>query len=511
MKIYSQILKCVRSTLILGSALSFCANAQDAKVNLEGDLMVHPMQISKLFLSEADHLRGSATWDWDNLNFSKPYKTTWSNVKALGPFDIQISTENLANQEVSFTLTWNNPQFKVGTFEIHDTVKKVVGGIPLYFHLDGSCSGMAMSTPGGQWKVNGKIHWDFVANKFAVNWLDFQMSKNESAISTVDVGQCTGSAGLVQSLHDTVLNITRDRQWLESVMKSGAGDWLQTSFNDLQEKLLLPREIPMNQDLTLSWLPKVMGTMPGGLIRVAGQFTLSKPGAMYSNLNIVRTAEAEESLKFVKESGFVLPKDSLTAILSYMHNNAELIKRIKSSDIAAFQSVMSSRFMQFFVWPDLMSFSKSTVFYFDVGAAREPQLTNGQTLPSGGSVFNVQSPLLVSQWAPADKQYLPYVDFRANLSGQLLASVKDDSLIIETRLQPFKIAAQFRKEFSVFRKINNWVAESLLNSSVKSYLENTPLTLPIPKWELNERLTVHIRDLQASPTSVMIPLEFDQK
>lgn len=495
------------SVLLLLSMFFSPAWAEDAVLKVNGDLMIHPDQLNNFFTIAADKIKNSGTWDWPSLTFTKPYKTAWSQVQAHGPFNIQFDTSGLKNQEFAFTLSWADPTLTIGNFEIHDTVTRDVGGAHLIIHLDGACSNMAVHIPGGQWVVRGKMHWDLNSQAFLVVWEDFNFQM-ANVVPQVDVGQCKGQPALIRTLHDTIVSITQDQSWMQDVLKQGVLDWVQSSLGGLQTELLTERKSDWGEHLKLAWQPATLTTLPGGLIRVAGVMVLAKPGSTLGADILVRNYDAQ-TLSAVTESGYVLPKDFLQHALSYLFVNGELQYRLNSSKLAAFEALMQSRFLQFFVWPDLMSFREQTQFIFDLTSEQAPKLGVGSMLTGGGSSYSFSAPMIAHQWAPASTEYLPYVDFRAPLTGRLTAKIQNGVLSLQTTTQnELNLKAQFRPEFARLRSENTWIATSLLGSRVRDYLNATPFTLAVPSWSLGSGVSLGVRDLQAWKQSFRIPLDF---
>ena len=487
------------------------AFAQDGTLKLEGDLMIHPDQMAKFFTIGAEKIKTSGGWTWPSMQFTKPYKTAWSDVMAVGPFDIQFDTQKLKNQEFSFDLLWANPRINIGQFEIHDTLTRVVGGIPLRFHLDGTCTGMSLETPGGRWHILGKMRWDYSANQFVLSWLDFKLDMNQAATPVVNIGQCQGPPDLFKALNEAMVTVAKDQGWLEDVFRGGALDWLQTNLGALHQQLLVPREVKLKEDVALGWQPTSLAAMSGGLIRVAGQFTITKPGVKTGGETVVRSYDPAVTLTQVQDSGFVMPKETVQKIIGYMYSNRELQYRVKSNEVQSFTALMQSRFLQFFVWPDLMAFAKNTQFYFDLTTAREPKLSNGNMLTGGGSAYDFTGPLLVHQWAPGKTAYVPYVDFSSAVGGQVYATLKNGQLQLDTRLNKMNVKAQFRREYSLLRNVTTWISTSLLGSRAKSYIESNPVQVAVPDWDFDHGLSLGLRDVQAWPESFRIPLDFKSK
>ena len=158
--------KSMKTLILMAGIISSSAFAADSALQIQGDLIIHPTQVATFFGIAASQIDSAKSWTWDNLSFTKPYKTSWSGVVANGPFVVQFDSSNLANQQLGFTMTWASPSINVGDFEIHDTISQTIGGVPVTVHLDGGCTGMNMSVPNGQWVVKGHMHWDFTTNGF---------------------------------------------------------------------------------------------------------------------------------------------------------------------------------------------------------------------------------------------------------------------------------------------------------------------------------------------------------
>lgn len=486
---------------------AFNAAADDAALKVDGDLMIHPNQAGGFFSIAANSINSSATWSWPSLQFTQPYKTNWTNVQAQGPFNIQFDTSSLATQELSFTMNWAQPSINIGQFSINDTVTISTGGATVTVVLDGSCTGMSVQIPSGNWVVGGKMRYDFASNAFVVSWENFSFTMNSGAVPQINVGQCQGPSGLIQTLRNTATSIMGNPSMMQNVMNQAVLNYVQNSMNALQVQLLMEHDAKVKPNVTMSWKPSALTVLPGGLMRVAGDMVLTKAGSTVGADTLTRNYDPS-ILNSVTASGYVLPKGTLQRIMNYLFSNGELQYRVSSTDVPSFESLMNSRFDQFFVWPDLMQFDPSAVFYFDVGTQAVPQLGAGSMLKKGGSSWPATTPLIVHQWAPAGNQYLPYVDFTAPVSGQLFATMSSGNLNLQMQSTSLNIQATFRPEFQNYRAVDPSISTSMLDSSITSYLNSTPYVMPIPSWQITPGLTLAPTDIQAWPDSFRVPLNF---
>lgn len=499
----------IMNSIVCG-ILFFSANvfAQQNGMKIGADLMIHPEQMSGFFNMATKKVTSSQSWDWPSMQFTKPYKTSWTNVQAMGPFNIHFNTDQLGQREFAFELEWNNPVIKVGQFEIHDTIVRQVGGGTFTVYLDGRCSNMTVQIPDGGWRVKGKMRWDWQAQKMAVSWVDFNFDRNEAATAQVDLGQCEGPLGLQARLHEAIQTVVKDRAWLTDVLQDGVLDWVDGSLGTLQSSLMQGRTINLKQDLTLNWQPTQLIPQANGLLRVAGDFLLSRAGVNVDGGELVRNY-SDDLLSRVTKSGFILPRNTVQKVLEFLYMTGDLQYRVQSKDVEGFQGLMQSRFMQFFVWPDLMKFAKDAQFYFDLGLQAAPVLSGGVNA-AGGVVYNVAAPVIVHQWAPGTTQYLPYVDFTSPMQGKLSAQIKEGHLSLQLKSEGLNMAAAFRPEFQAFRAITKRLQTSMLNSRVEDYLDKKTFDFDLNDWQVGENFSIGLSGLDQRDQTLRIPLEFKE-
>lgn len=503
----------LKTALIILGTFTFKVNAASSELKVQSDLVVHPGQIAKFFEIATAKISGSENWNWPQLSFQKPYKTQWNGVVANGPFAIQFDTADLKNQEVGFELAWANPSVDIGRFEIHDTIVRNINGATFIIHLDGSCDNMRLRMPAGDWRIKGKLKWTWTAQGMQVSWKDFQFAMAGNA-ANVDLGQCQGPNGLHQELRNAIETVTRDNAWMQDVLRDGVLDWVAGSMDKLEAELLKTRIVELRPGLNMQWRPTDMNDGGEGVLRIAGHLVFAKETAQAQPEEVLARSYDVPSLSGVKESGFILPRSTLQTVINFMYKHGELGYRVNSSTVDAFVSLMKNRFLQFFIWPDLMSFAADTQFYFDLRTEKAPRLSQPQTLADGGLQYTVESPLLVSQWAPAGNKYLPYMDFRTPMTGTLSAQIKDGSFNLQLQPGTLQVTNTARQEFSVIRWVSDWIATSLLGSSVADYLSTTPMSMEMKDWELGDGLNLGIRDVQIWKYSFRVPLDFkapDQK
>ena len=485
-------MKTIFFVLILIPTLGAHAADEDALLRIESDLVLHPAQTGEILTEEVARVREAPSWKWGSLKFAKPYRTSWTGVEAFGPWDVRVDT-SLA-EEITLVLRWPNPILKAGHFEIHDSVSRSVGGVPINFNLEGSCTGVEIQMPGAEWQVTARLRWD---SQLTPHLSAFEMVGAPGIAPLVNLGECRGPSVIFETVRELVGRSAADRVWLENLVKGAVIELAKGAADDLRRKLLAREEFNLFDPLVGAWIPSAVTAVDGGSLRVAGEFVFSVPGSELG-ADLVERSFDPLSLSEVKESGFVLPRSAVERFLRFLHVNGLLQYRLSSADISAFQSLMWNRLMQFFVWPDLMSFARDSRFYFYFRTDASPRLSDGVSLDGGGVAFGVSVPLTVQQWAPVSSVgYVPYLNFETNVEGSLFARVVNERL--QMRLKPYglNLSCRFAPEFMRYRGVNTRLSCGLIGNSARSHLSEKIFEFPLPAG---------VRDLQIWPDSLRLPL-----
>ncbi len=489
------------------------ANAQVASMKINSDLVIHPSQVANVFMLTADKINKSATWDWPEMQFQKPYKTMWTQVQAKGPFSLNVHTEKLNSQELSFELYWSDPLVNVGQFIIHDTIVKNIGGVQIIINLDGSCAGMDWKAAGGLWKVRGKLTWGIVNQEIVVQWKEFEFTGSPTAPpATTNIGQCQGPPEIQQALKDNVKAVTGDQNAMQDLLRRGILAWMNTSLHGLKTELMKVRQNTLKPGLNMTWEPQFMITMPGGGIRIPGYLNLKRQGVSTMPSVVDRTLP-EQDYATATESGFILPKNALENLAAFTYATGDLTRRMKSTEIKGFVDLMNNRTNQSIVWPDLQKFSTSTLFYFDISADSIPQLSNvrlGTAQNGGGIVYDAKSAVLINDLAPAKDQYLNYVDFRSTVSGLFRASVKSQQLVMNMSTSSVPLTAKFRSEYKSYRTVNENIDTSRLGTAGRDMINGKTFSVPLPEWNMTNMKAVY-GDLKLFKQSILLPITFQKK
>lgn len=486
---------------------------QVASLKINSDLILHPNQIANVFMITADKINKTSTWDWSELQFQVPYKTTWSQVQAKGPLSLNVHTDALNSRELSFELYWQNPVLNVGQFAIHDRVVKEVDGVTIIINVDGTCSNVNWTANNGNWKIRGKLLWGIAGGDIQVQWKEFEFQSNPAAPQpSFTSGPCVGPDVIQQTLRDNVNAVVGDQVKMRQLMQNAILSWMNRSLHTMTADLMKTRTNTLRPNLDLEWDPQFMITLPSGMIRVPGYMTLRRAGIATMPAVIDRTL-ADADYAAATETGFILPKNALENIAAFLHETGDLTKRYKSTQVKGFQDMFTSSFSAGVVWPDLLKFSTSTVFYFDLASDAAPQIQNVRSGSStqGGLVYDVKAPIVIYDWAPSRGNYIPYVDLRSTVTGTFRAAIKSQNLQVQVVPASMPVTARFRSEYKAIRAVDERIDTARLSTAAKDFLNSKVTSVAIPSWSFGTDIKSSYGDLKLFKQSVMVPVSFVKK
>ncbi len=505
----------MRKTLLSLMAF-FCidpASAQVASLKINSDMILHPNQIANVFMLTADKINKSAVWDWPEVQFEKPYKTAWTQVQAKGPFTLNVHTEMLNAREMSFELYWQNPVLNVGQFAIKDTIVREVDGVTIIINVEGSCSGITWTQNNGLWKIRGKLQWGIFGQDIQVQWREFEFVANPSAPKAVtNYGACVGPDVIQQTLRENVDSVVGDQAKMRTLMQNGILAWMNRSLHNMTQEVMKTRSSMLRENLELGWDPTFMITLPNGMIRVPGYLWLKKNGVSTLPAVIDRTL-ADADYATATETGFILPKNAMEHVASFLHVTGDLNKRYLSTQVKGFQDMFKSSIASNTVWPDLLKFATSTVFWFDVVSDGNPQLSNVRAGSStaGGLIYDVRAPIVIYDWAPSRGNYIPYVDLKSNVTGTFRAAIKSQTLQMQVVPTSMPVTAKFRSEFKAVRAVDERIDTARLSTSARDFLNQKVTSVAMPQWNFGNDLKASYGDIKLFKQSLMLPVSFVKK
>lgn len=260
-----------------------------------------------------------------------------------GPIKIQSADIKVSGQPIVSNRGTVIPQLKIQAsalgLQYKDVVEIVDTNWSGRFSIEARCDFLDVSLVG-----EAVLNWDSVSNTYSVgSWV------TDERLTTVHARNCAGVKGFEAYLEKAL----KRSHFVQGLLVENQGallEWLKQQgrpyFDDWQ-----------------AWGPlfwKMSKLEPKeSQLQAQGQIYLKEKGEGTSYHRISQPVD-------VQQPALLVPKEFLKKWLQVWLLDQTGNFSWQSSDVPAFKSLMRSRFMQFFVWPELMRFPKSTNFHFEL-------------------------------------------------------------------------------------------------------------------------------------------------
>lgn len=387
-------------------------------------------------------------------------------------------------------------ELKIAEVVVDHVVERNVGGIIGRFRVQAQCKDIVLNLKSGEGQFAMKVTPNVGSTQAGANVDSVALSWNPGAWVVAGAVQCSGAEGFSDILMNEVTKITNDSASFvepqKELIKSYVQKYLEGATIDFSgaRRLVVARpdiEVTMSvqnfQDLGTE------GLLAKGILEVA--FTRI-------------TEDTRKVLKLDGESAAVsssaslrLPKDFINVVLSEAYKGNTWLHQISSSKLPGFSTIMGSRFVQFFIWPELMNYSKSAKFMFDLYSDKDVQITGN------GLQYSVKASMYAKMQAPKSGSYIPFMNFSLPFASKVTLKLDDGKVqakfVNPTLGMTGTYDSTYISRYSPSRRfksstIRDRIIDSLWGQSVSMTLPEIPVAEGL-SLQVNKLLTTDSSDL----------------
>jgi hypothetical protein len=223
------------------------------------------------------------------------------------------------------------------------------------------------------------------------------------------------------------------------------------------------------------------GMLAKGVFRI--EFTKST-----SNTTKNLTFSTKDSAFKVGSSALLrLPAAFAKEVMMQAYSANSWVQKLTSNQLPGFSSVMGSRFVQFFIWPELMNYSKSAVFNFNVYSNKDIQVTGT------GTKYQVKATLLSQMLAPQGKSYVPFMYFTLPFSSNIGLTVKSGTLSSAFTSTSLGMSYQWDPTYINKYLSNDRFDSSTIQSKIQNAISGQTMNVTLPTFPLSEGLDLKVQ------------------
>lgn len=300
---------------------------------------------------------------------------------------------------------------------VDQIITREINGVTLNIHVQASCGPLAISQDAAQGALHFAFDWTTGSPVVRLSSLDLDWPSGSWSAPAIP---CEGPAGMGDVLREEILNQLKDASSFKPMLVGFLEDGIQPRLQSILDQIRRPISA---------------STGEGKVEFQIGALEVASTGIL-ANIQSGSTAKALPITQTTLES---LPQDKpvmlggLEMLETVVENELaarEAYFTIDLQKVSAFRKLMSSRFLQFFVWRDLFHYRKSSPFYLRIHNPRSVTLSQSGT--SGRLETTIGLNAVMQSYR--DDTWWSYVVMRGSAKAAIDVALTDGKLTYKTTL-----------------------------------------------------------------------------
>lgn len=275
---------------------------------------------------------------------------------------------------------------------------------------------------------------------------------------------CQGVSGFDQSLLRLIQVGLSQPETFEDTLKNWIAPKISEAWTSSWNKLL-------NENWQSLQIKSLSDPMENGFY-LKGKINISKS----SEVLLPSLLQAPENLSAPQ---LILSTEGFTSLVEDNIKSVSL-QNYNLQQISAFQKIMRNRFIQLFVWPDLLHFSRKTPFYLST----IPADTKMSLQSKGMGLWDMS--MQTRGYVQVDRKGKTwnYLNWGIGMSAQLQTQIKDSQLVLTTTQSKSNINWAFDPAYVQAFRPSGSIPKSVLEEAGKALFENRTVQKELPVLHL---------------------------
>lgn len=412
----------------------------------------------------------------------------------------QLQKPALGSGESTLALTSKelSAQLHITEVSVDHIIERNVGGIIGRFRVQASCKDIVLNLKNneGQFKVVVTPQVSGTQAGATVNSVDLSWSPGSWDYNSEFL--CAGAEGFDSILRAEVEKIANDSASFvepqKELLKKYVQDYLQNVVLDFSapHKLIVARP-----DIDVTMKVQEFTDLGEEGLRAKGVLEITFARIEDSQRTVLKL-DGESEVKSSEQASLRLPKDFIKVVLAEAYSANTWLHQVSSSRLPGFSTVMNSRFVQFFVWPALMNFSKSTKFLFDVYSNKDVSIS-GQ-----GLQYQVKSQMYARMQAPKSGSYIPFMNFSLPFSSKIEVKLNDGKAQAKFVNPTLGMSASYDSKYVAKYGPSTRFSTSTIRDRIVGGLWGQTVSMSIPKVPVAEGLSLQVKKLLTTKSADLV-------
>ncbi|MBO9665201.1 MAG: hypothetical protein J7501_00105 [Bdellovibrio sp.] len=370
-------------------------------------------------------------------------------------------------------------EIQIAEVSVDTIIEKEVGGMIGKFRIQAKCENVGLKLKSGQGKFGIILKPNVGSTAVGGEVQDVSLSWSPGSWEVGDF-TCTGAEGFDVVLRDEVQKISNDSDSFVNPQKSTIKEQVAKYLSSYELDLSLPRQlVTARNDISMSMSIDSYTEDENTKAMVArGHIFVTFKNSKTGNAKVLTLSKTAVILNQGAEAGLMVPGEFAKELLNEAYAADSWVHTLSSSQLPGFSTIMNSRFAQMFIWPELMDYSKSAKFRFDLYSNKDPQISGS------GMSYNVKLNLISRMQAPKSSGYVNFMYFTMPFStkldlavdnGVMSASFKNTALTLNYQWDPTYVKNYSPSQRFSASTIRDRVVGSISGKTNKFNLPTLPL------------------------------------
>lgn len=376
-----------------------------------------------------------------------------------GSQDIQISESGIhaIAQNVSGRIS-------VQGLNIDQTILREINGHQIRVRVQAQCQAFQIQIH--SFSVSAQASFHQQENSWAprLSTLNLQIPTGSWAVSPIT---CQGPQGLDQTIGSVIQDSLNSPEILQETLKSWLAPQIDRTWKTTWNSILSENW----QSLKVTSMGEPLST--GFFLK--GQIEIQNGSAVLLPQDLVAPETSTIPQLVLSSEGFkALAEDNLKTFS---------VQRYDLQQIPAFKKIMKNRFLQIFVWPDLLHFSRKTPFYIST----RPETTQLGLHSRGSGLWNLTMQARGLIQVHRKGQEWTYIHWGIGMSAQLQTQVKNSRLHFKTTNSEANVNWNFDEDYVQAFNPSSRISSTVLKEAGKALFENRSIEKELPTLKMNGR------------------------
>ncbi|WP_413576169.1 hypothetical protein ACLVWU_17440 [Bdellovibrio sp. HCB290] len=316
-------------------------------------------------------------------------------------------------------------QMTIAAISVDQWIEQTVGGITGRFHLVADCPNVVLNMKSGMGSFSVSVNPKVGSNQAGGAVQDVSLSWLKDAWSAGAI-ECTGAEGFADIVNQQITQISADSAAFVNPKKELILSYLNGYIGKWSFDFSKPRQLVSSRDdINISMMVDSFDDANPERALAKGRVIVEFTRAPQSETTKLELAKGDVNYGTSGQAMIRLPAGFAKEMISRGYAANSWVHQFYSSQISGFSSVMNSRFMQFFVWPELMDYPKSSNFLFNVYSNKDPKISGS------GLKYQLSVNLYSQMKAPKNSKYIPFMNFTVPFSSGISLGISDSKAAVK--------------------------------------------------------------------------------